>query len=73
MCSDLKLCVVNLKGIEPSNLMEANKMMGADTKETAIHADEDISILKFGGNIVEIEKVKTIVITDEVTPVRPVG
>ena len=44
-----------------------------ELNEIVIQGNEDISILKFGGNIVEIEKVKTIVINDEVISVRPVG
>jgi hypothetical protein len=44
-----------------------------DLNETLILGNQDLSTLKFGGNVVEVTKVKTIVINGEVITVTPVS
>jgi len=44
-----------------------------DLNETLILGNQDLSTLKFGGNVVEVARVKTIVINGEVITVSPVS
>ena len=37
--------------------------------ETSIHGDQELSTLRFGGNVIEVERVRSIVINDEVISV----